>query len=153
MPVVDETNLSQPLEDQQEAAIGASEKEVLVTPGGHASVLKTGTCIGISKHLVHERLDFGRALLGQPLVIVVGPQFVDLAPGLLRREVVNGACVVKRRTGVDGDLPCHAEIHDFHVVIAIHHDVLGLDVPVHDASAVRGRKLGGDLATEVNHSS
>jgi hypothetical protein len=43
-----------------------------------------------------------------------------------------------------------SEVEDLHVTVSGEKDVLGLQVPVHDAALVRGRESAGDLQREVD---
>ena len=113
----------------------------------------------------HLRIGRERVLAGGQLV-QHDPQGKDiagaaggLAPRLLGRHVSDrahhgarfgdlGGCGLRMRP-VDGDAAGQAEIEDLGVAIVAHHDVLGLDVPVHDPGGMgRGQRLG-HLADEV----
>ena len=73
------------------------------------------------------------------------------ALSLLGRDVVGG-------TEHAGGLGFHAvfgardaEVHDLHVAVGLHHDVLRLDVAVHDVLAVGDGKRLADLAANFSH--
>ena len=81
--------------------------------------------------------------------IDVGPGVHPVAPGLLRRDIVHGA------QGLLGQgLPLVRQARDAEVghpdaAVPQDHDVLGLDVPVDDATAVGVAEAPHDLGDEV----
>ena len=85
---------------------------------------------------------------------------------LFRRHVSNSAhdhpgCGVKQyfrrpfgigsfcRAGLLSQLS-NTEVQNFHITIAANHDVLGLDIAMHDSRCVCGRQRRGDLDSDVN---
>ena len=79
----------------------------------------------------------------------VGAGVDPVAPGLLRRDIVDGAEGLLGQglagVGQTGD----AEVGHLHAAVPQHHDVLGLDVPVDDAPAVGVAQAAHDLGDKV----
>ena len=91
------------------------------------------------QHFVHddaERIEVGAA--------------VDLrALGLLGRDIVDGAERLAREGVLCGGDAGNAEVRDLDAAVLQNHDIMGLDVTVDDAAAVRVLKCLADLRGEV----
>ena len=59
-------------EVQLEVSVSAGDEESIVVTRSCARALKAGAGFGVSKDILHERLDFGGALFCEPLVAILG---------------------------------------------------------------------------------